>query len=171
MKLKMFPSFLRPIGSYFIPEIKKCLNQNARARDLLTPIIKEREEAENKPGYEKPNDAIEWVRDLPEVNKKDYGYQGIAQLAIGAVSIHTVTQLTTNTIFNLATYPEYVPILRDEIDTVLAESGGEFTLESMSKLKKLDSFLKETLRFNTPTTSKHFQTSIHKISSDFHGPD
>lgn len=167
----MLPSFLRPIGSYFIPEIKKCLNQGARARDLITPIIKEREEAENKPGYEKPNDAIEWVRDFPEVDKKDYGYHGIAQLAIGAVSIHTVTQLTTNAIFNLATYPEYVPILRDEIDAVLAESGGEFTLESMSKLKKLDSFLKETLRFNTLTTSKHFQTSIHEIPSDFYGLD
>jgi cytochrome P450 len=167
----MIPSFLRPIGSYFVPEIKNCLNEIARARDLLTPIIKEREEAENKLGYGKPNDAIEWVRDLPEVDKKDYGYQGVVQLAIGAVSIHTVAQLTTNTIFNLATYPEYVPILRDEIDTVLAESGGEFTLESMSKLKKLDSFLKETLRFNTSTTSKHFQASIHKIPSDFHGPN
>jgi hypothetical protein len=172
VKLKMLPSFLRPIGSYFVPEIKKCLNQNTRARDLLIPIIKEREQAEKLPGYEKPNDAIEWVRDLlPEADKKDYGYQGIAQLAIGAVSVHTVTQLTTNTIFNLAAYPEYVPILKEEIDTVLAESGGEFTLESMSKLKKLDSFMKEALRFNTPTTSKHFQTSFFEIPDDFHCAD
>lgn len=68
--------------------------------------------------------------------------------------MNTTSQLITNAIFNLATYPEYVPILKEEIDSVLEESGGEWTLESMGKLKKLDSFMKETLRYNGHLTGE-----------------
>lgn len=62
--------------------------------------------------------------------------------------MNTTTQLLTNSLFNLATYPEYVSILQEEIESVKRESGGQFTLESMGRLKMLDSFIKETLRFN-----------------------
>ncbi|KAL2072977.1 hypothetical protein VTL71DRAFT_10301 [Oculimacula yallundae] len=149
VKLKMLPKILRPIGSYFIPEIKKCRRQNIRARELLQPIIQKREREEVLPGYEKPNDAIEWLRDaVPEDDKENYTFFGIGQLAIGALSIHTVSHLTTNVFLNLAAYPEYVPILREEYENISKECGNEFTLESMAKLKKLDSFLNETLRCN-----------------------
>ncbi|KAH7357234.1 cytochrome P450 [Rhexocercosporidium sp. MPI-PUGE-AT-0058] len=112
VKLKMLPAFLRPIGSSFIPEIRKCRHQN---------------------------------------DKKNYTFFGIGQLAIGALSIHTVSHLTTNVILNLAAYPEYAPRLRDEYETVKAEHGEEFKLEDMAKLKKMDSFLNETLRCNNLT--------------------
>ena len=59
--------------------------------------------------------------------------------------------------FNLATYPEYFPILKQEISSVLEESGGQWTLESMVKLKKLDSFLKETLRYSGHLTGEIFR--------------
>ncbi|KAH1489381.1 hypothetical protein KXX42_001191 [Aspergillus fumigatus] len=103
--------------------------------------------------YTKPNDAIEWIWDLvPNEDKKNYGYQGIAQLAIAAVSVRTTSKLLTNIVLNLIAYPEYVPILKEEIENVLASCDGQWTLDSMSKLEKLDSFMKESLRFDTPLT-------------------
>lgn len=160
VKLKVLPSFLRPIGSHFIPEIKKCRHQNIRAREFLQPIIQRREKEELLPGYDKPNDAIEWLRDIvPESDRKNYTFFGIGQLAIGALSIHTVSHLTTNVFLNLAAYPEYVAKLREEYEKVRKDCGGEFTLESMTKLKKMDSFLNETLRCNNLNLGKTFQTS------------
>jgi len=151
----MIPHVLRPVVYPLVPHVRRVWRHNAKARDLLIPIIKQREHDEKLVGSDKPNDAIEWMRDLlPEADKQDYGFQGIAQLAIGAVSIHTVTQLTTNTIFNLTAYPEYIPILKEEIDTVLRDSDGVWTLEGMARLKKLDSFIKESLRYETPNTSE-----------------
>lgn len=47
--------------------------------------------------------------------------------------------------------PELVPELRDEIRTVLAENSGVFTSLAMQNMKKLDSFLKETLRSHPVT--------------------
>lgn len=116
--------------------------------------MKQREKDEATiPGYTKPNDAIEWIWDLvPNEDKKNYGYQGIAQLAIAAVSVRTTSKLLTNIVLNLIAYPEYVPILKEEIENVLASCDGQWTLDSMSKLEKLDSFMKESLRFDTPLT-------------------
>ena len=46
--------------------------------------------------------------------------------------------------------PEIVPELREEIHDVLAESNGVFTGPALQKMKKLDSFLRETSRFDPP---------------------
>lgn len=122
---------------------------------MLAPILQEREIQEKSGDYKKPNDSIEWLRDLaPEPDRSDPHFHGISQLGISAVSVNTTSQLLTNSIFNLATYPDYVAILQEEIESVLEESGGEWTLESMGKLKKLDSFMKETLRYNGHLTGQ-----------------
>lgn len=44
--------------------------------------------------------------------------------------------------------PEIVPELREEIRVVLAEHDGEFTSLALQNLKKLDSFMRETMRYN-----------------------
>lgn len=164
-KLRFFHPWLRPVVQYFISELRTIWECNARARDLLAPIIQQRESLARLGEYKKPNDAIEWLRDLvPEPDKNDPHFQGISQLAIGAVSVNTTSQLITNAIFNLATYPEYVPILKEEMDTVFEESEREWTLESMGKLTKLDSFIKETLRYNGHLTATFQRKALRPIT-------
>lgn len=95
------------------------------------------------------------MRDLvPEPDKSDAHLHGIIQLAIASISVGSTSHLITNIIFNLATWPEFQMLLKKEIDDTLAEAGGEWTVESMGQLKKLDSFMKESLRFNGHVTSK-----------------
>lgn len=107
------------------------------------------------PGYTKPNDTIEWIQDLiPEEDKKNYALQGALQLAITAVSVQSTSKLIANIILNLMKYTKYAPILLEEIETTLTECGGEWTLESMGRLEKLDSFMRESLRFEPPLTGK-----------------
>jgi len=70
-------------------------------------------------------------------------------------AIHTTTMATTAAIYDLAAHPEYIPLLRDEIEQVLNEDGNDvdgagfkkLKKSSMPKLWKLDSFLKESQRF------------------------
>jgi cytochrome P450 len=129
---------------------------NTKATELITPIIKQREREEKLKGYEPPNDTLQWIRDvLPEGEKKDYFYQAVAQLTFGAAAIHTTSAMITNVIFNLAAYPEYIPLLRDEAQAVLDGCGGVWTIESMSKLKKMDSFMKESQRHGGAVARKY----------------
>ncbi len=52
----------------------------------------------------------------------------------------------TQTLYDLATRPEYIQPLREEIEPLLAAEG--WTKAAMSKMWKLDSFLKESMRYN-----------------------
>lgn len=140
---------------YFIPELRTIWHCNRRARNLLAPILAQRTVLEKDLDYKKPIDSIEWLRDLvTEPDKNDAHLHGVLQLAIAALSVNTTSQLITNVIFNLATWPKYVPVLKQEIDDVLRETGGKWTLESLGQLKKLDSFMKETLRHSGHLTSE-----------------
>ena len=164
LKLRAVPFFIRPLIAVLISDLRRVYHHNDRARALVQPILQQREQdAKSVPGYAKPNDTIQWIHDMvPEDDKKDYAYQGAAQLAITAVSVQSTSKLIVNVILNLIRYAEYVPILKEEIQTVLAECGGEWTLESMGRLEKLDSFMKESLRFEPPLTGKFAQRSILK---------
>lgn len=70
------------------------------------------------------------------------------------VSIHSVTFAVTRAIYDLTTEPEYFEPLRQEIEEVLKKDGfqtdsqGRRIMERTSyvKLRKLDSFLKESMR-------------------------
>jgi len=46
----------------------------------------------------------------------------------------------------LTTYPQHIPELREEIDALVAENGWQKS--TLMKMKKLDSFVKESLRMN-----------------------
>lgn len=158
-KLRSFHPWLRPLVQHFFSEVRNIWKYNARARDLVAPILRQRDMQRRLGDYKKPNDAIEWLRDaVQESDATDPQFHGISQLFLAASSVNTTSQLITNAIFNLATYPEYVSILQEEMDSVLKESRREWTLESMGKLQKLDSFIKETLRYNGHITGEFFRS-------------
>ncbi|KAF8863211.1 cytochrome P450 [Acephala macrosclerotiorum] len=149
LEIRKYLNWPRPLAKYFIPETRRLWKHNARAAEYLTLLIKERNEAEKQPSYEKPMDTLEWIRDqLPEWEKKDYKYQGIIQLL-------------TNAVYNLATWPEYLTELRSEVEEVLRMQNGEWTIESMLQLKKMDSFIKQCQKYSPTIISvqrKAFRT-------------
>jgi len=78
------------------------------------------------------------------------------QMTLSFAAIHTTTMTTCQAIYDLISRPEYIQPLRDEIEQVIAEDGhdvdGDGFLKlkkpSLTKLRKLDSFLKESQRVN-----------------------
>lgn len=153
---------MRYVARYFIPEMKVVRSQHEKAEKILGPIIKERNEIESLPDYNKPQDTIEWIRDATTGrDKEDYHLQALLQLGISAAAIHTTSQTVTAVLYNLATYPEYQDMLRQEAREVLNAGCGEYTLESMAQLKKLDSFIKESQRMD-PITVMTVQRKVLK---------
>jgi len=69
-----------------------------------------------------------------------------AVLLINFAAIHTTTMALTHLLYELATRPEYVQPLRDEVEEVIKQEG--WTKSAASKLRKLDSFIKETMRLS-----------------------
>ena len=52
--------------------------------------------------------------------------------------------MLSDALVNIASYPEYVTQIRNEIEDVLEEEG--WSREALAKMVKLDSFMKESMR-------------------------
>lgn len=156
LKLRAVPWIFRPFIALLLPDLRRVYRHYNRAEALIRPIVQQRErDARAMPGYMGPSDTIQWMyQHISDQEKKDYYFQGVMQLAITGVSVQSTSKLIVNIALNLLKYDEYVPTLLEEIRRVLAECNGEWTLESMNRLEKLDSFMKESMRFEPPLTGK-----------------
>jgi len=143
--LKQLNPWLRPILSRFNPELKELLKVRQEAIAFMVPISQHRQE-EHK---EVRDDFTEWMKNrASEEWSRDYEKQAELQITLAMAAIHTTTMTTTLILHKLLEYPEYIDILREEVKSVLAETGGAFVKDTMTKLKKMDSFIRETTRYD-----------------------
>lgn len=54
-------------------------------------------------------------------------------------------QSFTHALYHLAAQPQYIQPIREEVERIIAEEG--WTKPSMTKMRKLDSFMKESQRY------------------------
>jgi hypothetical protein len=64
------------------------------------------------------------------------------------------SQSFTQALYHLAAAPEYVAPLREELEAALLDDG--WSKAAMGKCVKLDSFLRESQRFNGVSASQSF---------------
>ncbi|KAI1806390.1 ent-kaurene oxidase [Daldinia bambusicola] len=154
IKLQFFPPWMRPIAQYLVSELRTIRRDLEKAQAMLTPVIEERIRDAETPGYDKPDDFVQWLQDaLPEEQKTDFYIQGKMQLLLSAASIHTTSNLTTDCIYDLAVHQDMQEILREEAREVFCDDEAWKRKDSMGKLKKLDSFIKESQRLSGNVTS------------------
>lgn len=149
----------RPFLANRLPEIKKLDARLKQADKLLRPVVEARQRLADN---EKPDDMLQWLMDGQD-KFKHYTSEELAkvQLAITFAAIHTTTLTATNAFYNIAAYPQHTAELRDEIRAVLAEHDGVFSSSALQAMKKLDSFLKETMRMHPPTAAS-FQRQVNQ---------
>lgn len=62
-------------------------------------------------------------------------------------------------LYDVAAHPDCIPSLREEIQEVVRDQG--WTKDAVGKLLKLDSFMRESQRFNGTSASKKLFLSSH----------
>ncbi|KIL60299.1 hypothetical protein M378DRAFT_168325 [Amanita muscaria Koide BX008] len=118
-----------------------------RGAEYLEPLIRERLEQEAQHGKDwpqRPNDIISWMIDATKDRPRSNLELVKAILMTNFAALHTTTMSFTYVMYELATRPEYVQPLREEIEAVTGEEG--WSRDAMHKLWKVDSFIKECLR-------------------------
>jgi cytochrome P450 len=150
VQLQFFPDWMRPVAQYLVPHLHYVNRDIAAAKRMVQPILEQRLRDMDTPGFEaeKPDDFCQWLLDsLPEAEKADIQTQAHLQLIVSAAAIHTTTNLAVDCLFDLAAHPDVQEELRKEVYEVLEGEYGWSNKETMSKLKKMDSFMKEVQRF------------------------
>ncbi|GJJ15190.1 hypothetical protein Clacol_009466 [Clathrus columnatus] len=140
------PVFLRTLVSKFLTTVPKSI---ARASKHLGPIIQERLNLidEYGPDYpDKPVDFLSWLLGVATGKERRIPQLVNRILHVNFAAIHTSSMSFTHALYHLATEPHYLQPLREEIETVIDEEG--WTKVAMTKMHKLDSFFRESQRYN-----------------------
>lgn len=145
--LRKWPPILRPVIHWFLAPARKLRQRVQVARRIIQQEMERRQE---EPKAREP-DALDWLHEVAAGRPLDVT---TAQIGLTLVTIHTTSNLLTNVIYDLAANPEYIPFLREEIQSVL-EADGTFHKTSLTKLKLLDSVVKESQRLNPPGLSAY----------------
>ncbi|KAI1332107.1 cytochrome P450 [Xylariaceae sp. FL0255] len=156
VKLQFFSPWMRPMAQFLVGELRTIRKDLAKAQKMLQPTIEDRlAKAEQSTDYEKPDDFIQWLSDaLPDNEKRNYYIQAKVQLLLSASSIHTTSNLTTDCIYDLAVHQDMQEVLREEaLEAFGTDGSGWEEKDSIPKLKKMDSFIKESQRLSGNTTS------------------
>ncbi|KAL9021135.1 MAG: hypothetical protein Q9185_001674 [Variospora sp. 1 TL-2023] len=155
IRLKQIPAIFRPIAQYLIPEMQNVRKHHDVARRVIIPVM----ESRLRKG-EEPLDLLQMLWDTARGPDKTPGFMAYTSLAISFAAIRTSSSVPTHILYDLCTHRQYIEPLREECAAVQAEEGSLSTKAAMNKLVKMDSFLKESQRFN-PLTYVTFGRVIH----------
>ncbi|KXN80597.1 Ent-kaurene oxidase, partial [Leucoagaricus sp. SymC.cos] len=148
--ISLFPAFLKPAASRLFTKVKGTIDE---CREFLKPMFLERlrkyERRElNSDEDERINDILSWFL---ETSSKEY-HRTIEDLTrrvvmLNTASLHASTTVLTQAIYDLILHPEYAKEMREDAERIIGEHG--WTKNTIHKLSKIDSFIKESHRTNT----------------------
>jgi cytochrome P450 monooxygenase len=156
--LRPVPGFLQPLVGRVLPSSRSLNHQLAYIKnEFLGPLVEQRREMESSgdPNYEKPDDFLQWMMDLAKTEQESHPHN-LAQRLLGITSmavVHTSAMSLTHILYDLLVMPQWLQPLRDEIHEVNPDWNST-TQAHLIGLKGMDSFLKESQRFNPPGERK-----------------
>lgn len=161
MILRIIPPFLRgPLGP-FLPQVKKLLDQKTMTKQKLQPLLTAHGLVDDGvPGGE----MMAWFRGRYKTKEPTAEELTRDQLLVTFASIYNLSNALSYLLFDIATYPEHISILRAELDEQVGP-GNIINKENIQRLVKLDSFIRESQRLSPPSLGKSRNTTnvyIHR---------
>ncbi|PPR07185.1 LOW QUALITY PROTEIN: hypothetical protein CVT26_012615 [Gymnopilus dilepis] len=143
-----FPGPLKTFASQHLTDLPSDI-KNISAQ--LRPLI-EAELQREKDGS-KGNNVIRWLLDEAKDGTPSVDDIVLRVLAINFVALETESDGLKQILFYLAAYPEYIQAMREEAESIIEAEG--LTKDSLAKMHKVDSFIKETQRLTIMSLAVH----------------
>ncbi|KAH6912151.1 cytochrome P450 [Coprinopsis sp. MPI-PUGE-AT-0042] len=135
--LNKLPAFLRPIAVKWLCIYKK---EYKTVKKHFAPLVEDRmkNDQELGPKYEgRPTPPPAYLRHVDDFTHRLIG--------LNFAAIHSTSSALTSCLFDLASHPEYIEPLCEEVQDIIRECG--WTKDAMGRMRKLDSFLRESSRY------------------------
>jgi cytochrome P450 len=136
-----------------------------RAKKLLVPEIMRRRSQVKDRDPKEDNNLLSWMMEIATPAESDPYDLAHLEVVMSLASIHTSQMNAVHILYDLAARPEYFEPLREEIAQLIREDGPwkNWQKPAFSKLRKLDSFMRESQRFNPPSL-----LSYHRVMMTDH---
>lgn len=136
------------------------------AKKLLLPEIQRRQKAASSmESSSKDDNNLSWMMEIATGEEGKPESLAHLEVVFSLASIHTSQMNAVHVLYDLVARSEYIELIRDEIRDVMREDGEwvRWQKSSYSKLRKLDSFMRESQRFNP-----HSLLSMHRVMLKSH---
>ncbi|KAJ6031352.1 cytochrome P450 [Penicillium herquei] len=160
--LGLFPMWTHGLLNWIMPSSYKGSANLRKAKKLLIPEIIHRREMASQ-GFEEPgdneSDFLSWMMEIATPEESDPAILAHLQVVMSLAS-NTSQMNAVQILYDLLGHPEYLEPIREEIRSLINEVGPwtSWNKLAFSKLRKMDSFMRESQRFNPPTL-----LSMHRV--------
>ena len=154
--MRTFPTWTHPLFYLLLPTLYKNSAYIIKAQKLLVPEIKRRQATPVSKSEQLT--LLSWMIECADASESDPKRLAHLMIIVSLASIHTTQMNAVHCLYDLAANPQYLQPLLDEIEEVGKEGWHK---SSYTKLRKLDSFLKESQRFNPPSL-----LSYHRVMKE-----
>lgn len=168
--LRLFPMWTHHLVSWLLPSTYRSHRYIRNAKRLLIPEIQRRRQAAaaGKPSADNNNnvnDLLSWMLEIASEAEGDAASLAHLEVVMSLASIHTSQMNAVHVLYDLVARPEYFEPIRAEIKEISKKDGEweKWEKSSFIKLRKLDSFMRESQRFNPPTL-----LSMHRVMLQDH---
>ncbi|KAK3350590.1 cytochrome P450 [Neurospora tetraspora] len=123
----------------------------------LPDEARQRDRDGHKPMDPEPNDSLQWsIRQAKQMGDP-YLWSPttltVRVMILDFAALHTTSFAITHALLDLAAPKQkYIDALRDEVQSVLAEHGGEWNKRALAQMVKVDSVLRESQQLNSPVS-------------------
>ena len=154
----MFPEWSYPVVTWLIP-FRWRLRRHYKVAEKLVDELKQARQTSIDNGEKPQETLINWM--LEKGNETETRADSMAglQCFLTLTSVHTTSLTFISGIFQLCRNPQYIDVLREEVEQVVKEHGwvteSELTPRQWAlKLEKMDSYIVEATRFDPILASK-----------------
>ncbi|KAF9235149.1 cytochrome P450 [Melanogaster broomeanus] len=141
----LFPRILAPLVAGCLTGVTRSIR---RGMKHLRPIIEERQKYVEKygnRGTDQPSNFLSWLIEKAEGSERN-----------------TSSNDFTQALYNLAANPQYIQPLREEVESIVRSEG--WSKGALAKMRKIDSFLKESQRMEGNAIVTLFRRAIKDVT-------
>lgn len=111
------------------------------------------------------NNLLSWMMEIAREDEGDPASLAHLEVVMSLASIHTSQMNAVHCLYDLVARPDNLEPIREEIRQVIKEDGRwtQWQKPSFTKLRQLDSFMRESQRWNPPTL-----LSMHRVMLQNH---
>ncbi|KAL4883594.1 cytochrome P450 [Aspergillus karnatakaensis] len=149
--LKRWPSSLRSLVYPFVHGRRQMRTQFNQGRQIVSEALRKKRTTAGAATTCNPPSLLDLFSSGKFADSVHNDEEhAVTQMNLCVAAIQAQSATVMQCVVDLSAYPEYVPELREEIEAALRSTNGEWNKDSLGQLLKLDSFLKETQRLNSP---------------------
>ncbi|KAI1330891.1 cytochrome P450 [Xylariaceae sp. FL0255] len=155
--LRMFPTGMRFIAAWFIPSRYRLKRHRAKAASVVRDFMKRHKDLMRRKGegedVKNEETLLDWMFEKGDDEETTVTEMANRQLIMTLASVHTTSTNTATFLFELCAHPEWVTVLRDEIEDVKRQTGDASKTDIKRwhrQLERMDSFLLECFRLHPP---------------------